>query len=287
MGKSTIKRIGNFAEFCKTRDKQLLKENNEVAIDVPFYNQAIESILGEIKCVADDPIDWRRLVDYIKVKYQIIDREIMGGDEDYIIAHVRDLLFQRFGDTFLGGDAGCLTVNAAAVGAKTLVISQLASDILHRIRVDAGLDQEPEPEIEPKPLSTVSLDYNDYDEDYYCGEKRVADYNDFANILKENIDRISAQHEKQALDYCLGRLKKTAGSLKFDDVLKVVQESGCAFSEYINRLVKEYMVTASIDLKEGKQKHTRQEKFILEEAKDFFCQKIAKEITALINKKKP
>ena len=180
MGKSTIKRIGNFAEFCKTRDKQLLKENNEVAIDVPFYNQAIESILGEIKYVADDPIDWRRLVDYIKVKYQIIDREIMGGDEDYIIAHVRDLLFQRFGDTFLGGDAGCLTVNAAAVGAKTLVISQLASDILHRIRVDAGLDQEPEPEIEPKPLSTVSLDYNDYDEDYFCGEKRVADYNDFA-----------------------------------------------------------------------------------------------------------
>ena len=176
-------------------------------------------------------------------------------------------------------------MNYASGSDRTLVFSQLASDILHRIRVDAGLEEEPEPEIEPKTLSTVSLDYEDYDEDYFCGEKRVTDYNDFANILKENIDRISAQHEKKATDYCLNRLKKTAGSLKFDDVLKVVQENGCAFSEYMNRMVKEYMVTANIDLKEGKQKHTRQEKFILEEARDFFCQKIAKEITALINKK--
>ena len=289
MKKSILKsqRIGTFENFCKAqKKKQLLKEQNEIAIDVPFYEAAIEAIMGDLHCLAGDPIDWDRLIDYIKMKYLIIDRDVPGG-EDLIIAHVRDLLFQRFGDTILGGDCGGLTFTAAEIGAKTLVISQLASDILHKIRVDAGLEEEPDPEIEPKPLSTVSLDYNDYDEDYYCGEKRVADYNDFANNLKENIDRISAQHEKKALDYCLDRLKKTAGSLEFDDVVKVVQEKGCAFSEYMNRLVNEYLVTAKIDLKEGKQRHTRQEKFILEEAKDFFCQKIAKEITALINKKKP
>lgn len=77
-------------------------------------------------------------------------------------------------------------MNQAPDSDRTLVFSQLASDILHRIRVDAGLEEEPEPEIEPKTLSTVSLDYEDYDEDYFCREKRVADYNDFANILKEN-----------------------------------------------------------------------------------------------------
>ena len=285
----TAQRIGTFDQFCKAqKKKQLLKENNEVAIDVPFYQDAIESVLGDLRYVGGgEPIDWNTLIDYIKVKYLIIDREVPGAGEDLIIAHIRDLLFQRYGDTILGGDCEGLTVDTAAIGAKTLVISQLASDILHKVRVNAGLEQEQEPETEPKPISTVSLDYDYYDEDYYCGEKKVADYNEFANLLKENVDCISAQHNKKALDYCLGRLKKTAGSLRFDDVLKVVQEKGCAFSEYMNRLVNEYLVTAKIDLKEGKQRHTRQEKFIIEEAKDFFCHKIAKEITALINKKKP
>ena len=284
MGNSTIKRIGTFADFCKTRDKQLLKESNEVAIDVPFYTAAQESIIGEIQSVAGDPIDWRTLVDYIKIKYQIIDREVLGADDDLIIAHIRDLLFQHYGDTILCGDTGCITGDTAAVGAKTLVISQLASDILHKVRVNAGLEQEPEPEIEPKPLSTVSLDYCDYDDDYYYGERKVADYNDFANLLKENVDRISAKHNKKALDYCQGRIKNTAGSLRYDDVLKVVQKKGCAFNEYLTGLAEEYLATANIELKDVRLKHSRQEKFILEEAKDFFCHQIAKEITELIKK---
>ena len=148
MNKTTVtsQRIGTFADFCKARKKQLVKENNEIAIDVPFYNDAIDSILGDIHYIAGDPIDWNTLIDYIKVKYLIIDREVPGSGEDLIIAHVRDLLFQRYGDTILGGDCGCLTGDTAAIGAKTLVISQLASDILHRVRVEAGLEPEPEPE---------------------------------------------------------------------------------------------------------------------------------------------
>lgn len=284
MGKSISKRIGTFAEYCKERDKQLLKESNEVAIDVPFYNSAIESILGELQYIAGDPIDWRTLVDYIKVKNQIIDREVLGADEDLVIAHLRDLLFQRYGDTFLGGDAGCLTGDSAAIGAKTLVISQLASDILHKIRVNAGLEQEQEPEIEPKPLSTVSLEYDDYYDDDYFGEKKVADFNNFANLLKESVDRISFQHYNKALEYCQNRLKSAAGSLRYDDVLKVVEKKGKSFNEYLSGLAEEYLDTANVELKKVTSKNTRQEIFIFEEAKDYFCHQIAKEITELIKK---
>ena len=147
-------RIGTFDQFCTAqKKKQLLKENNEVAIDVPFYQDAIESVLGDLRYVGGgEPIDWNTLIDYIKVKYLIIDREVLGSGEDLIIAHVRDLLFQRYGDTILGGDCGGLTVDTAAIGAKTLVISQLASDILHKVRVEAGLEPELEPETDPKPL---------------------------------------------------------------------------------------------------------------------------------------
>ena len=285
MGKSTIKKIGTFTDFCKARDKKLLQESNEVAIDVPFYNEAIESILGELRFTAGDPIDWRTLVDYIKIKYQIIDREILGADDNLVIAHVRDLLFQRYGDTILGGSEGCITYSTAEAGAKALVISQLASDILHKVRIDAGLEVPPEPEPDPKPLATVSLDYDDYDDDYYYAEKKkVVDYNDFANLLKENVDRISFQHNERALDFCLTKLRKQAGSLKYDDVLNVVEKEGNTLNEYLTDLVKKYLATAKIEQLGSKKKNVRRDEIILEEAKEFFYNQIAKEVIALIKK---
>ena len=51
MGKSTIKsqRIETFENFCKAQNKQQIQENNEVAIDVPFYEEAVESIFAELQ----------------------------------------------------------------------------------------------------------------------------------------------------------------------------------------------------------------------------------------------
>ena len=286
MNKTTVKSqsIGTFADFCKARDKKLLQESNEVAIDVPFYNEAIESILGELRFTAGNPIDWRTLVDYIKIKYQIIDREILGADDNLVIAHVRDLLFARYGDTILGGSEGCITYSTAEAGAKALVISQLASDILHKVRIDAGLEVPPEPEPDPKPLATVSLDYDDYDDDYYYGEKKVVDYNDFASLLKENVDRISFQHDERALDYCLTRLRKQAGILKYDDVLKVVEKEGSTLNEYLTDLAKKYLGTAKIEQLGRKKSNARRDEVILEEAKEFFYNQIAKEVIVLIKK---
>ena len=284
MGKINFKQIGTFEEFCKAKQKQLIKESNEVAIDVPFYNEAVESIINDLHFIAGDPIEWRTLVDYIKVKFLIIDREVTGGDDNLVIAHVRDLLFARYGDTILGGSEGCISYSTAEAGAKALVISQLASDILHKVRIDAGLEVPPEPEPAPKPLATVSLDYDDYDDDYYYGEKKVVDYNDFASLLKENVDRISFQHDERALDYCLTRLKKQAGSLKYDDVLKVVEKEGTTLNEYLTDLAKKYLGTAKIEQLGRKKSNARRDEIILEEAKEFFYNQIAKEVIALIKK---
>ena len=254
MGKSTIKsqRIDTFDNFCKAKEKQQIQENNEVAIDVPFYEEAVSSILGELKQVAGDPLDWRTLIDYIKTKFQIIDREIQGSDDYLVVAHVRDLLFQRYGDSFLGG-AGCITGNTAMIGAKSLVLSQLASDILQKVRVDAGIELPPEPEIAPKPLSTVSLNNSeDFDDDFFYDESRkvtmVADFNDYSNMLKESVDRISVQHDKNALDYCLGKLKKAAGSLKLDDILKVVEDEETTLNAYLTGIAEDYLETSKIEL---------------------------------------
>ena len=281
MGKINFKQIGTFEDFCKTKKKQLIKENNEVAIDVPFYNEAVESVFNELRQIAGDPIDWRTLVDYIKVKFLVIDREVTGGDDCLVIAHVRDLLFNRYGDTFIGGDYGCITCSSAEMGAKSLVISQLASDILRKVRIDAGLE-ESEPEPEQKPITTVSLDFDDWDDDYYYGESRnirtVAGFGTFTSLVKESVDKLTVKYDKKALDYCRDKLKKAAGSLDFEDIVEVVDE------EETTGIAEEYLENAKIELNGKELKNNGDEKHVLKQAKKLFAHEIAKELIEEIKK---
>lgn len=286
MGKIKLKKIGTFAEFCKAKQKQLIKESNEVAIDVPFYNDAVESIISELQMIAGDPIEWRTLVDYIKMKYLVIDREVTGGDDCLVIAHIRDLLFQHYGDTFLGGDYGCFTGSTAEMGAKSLVLSQLASDILRKVRINAGMET-PEPEQEDKPITTVSLDFDNWEDDYF-GENRnirkVAGFSDFSSLLKESVDKLTVKYDKKALEYCLDKLKKEAGSLKYEDVLKVVKKEETTFSGYLTGLAEEYMESVKIELNGKELQNEGNDKLIFNQAKHLFAHEIAKELTEKIKK---
>ena len=287
MGKINFKQIGKFEEFCKTKKKQLIKENNEVAIDVPFYNEAVESVFNELRQIAGNPIDWRTLVDYIKVKFLVIDREVTGGDDCLVIAHVRDLLFNRYGDTFIGGDYGCITCSSAEMGAKSLVISQLASDILRKVRIDAGLE-ESEPEPEQKPITTVSLDFDDWDDDYYYGESRnirtVAGFGTFTSLVKESVDKLTVKYDKKALDYCRDKLKKAAGSLDFKDIVEVVDEEETTLVDYLTGIAEEYLENTKIELNGKELKNNGDEKHILKQAKKLFAHEIAKELIEEIKK---
>ncbi len=287
MGKINFKQIGTFEEFCKTKKKQLIKENNEVAIDVPFYNEAVESVFNELRQIAGAPIDWRTLVDYIKVKFLVIDREVTGGDDCLVIAHVRDLLFNRYGDTFIGGDYGCITCSSAEMGAKSLVISQLASDILRKVRIDAGLE-ESEPEPEQKPITTVSLDFDDWDDDYYYGESRnirtVAGFGTFTSLVKESVDKLTVKYDKKALDYCRDKLKKAAGSLDFKDIAEVVDEEETTLVDYLTGIAEEYLENTKIELNGKELKNNGDEKHVLKQAKKLFAHEIAKELIEEIKK---
>lgn len=286
MGKIKFNRIGTFAQFCKAKQKQLIKEKNEVAIDVPFYNDAVESIISELQMIAGDPIEWRTLVDYIKMKYLVIDREVTGGDDCLVIAHIRDILFQRYGDTFIGGDYGSFTGSTAEMGAKSLVLSQLASDILRKVRINAGLET-PEPEQEDKPITTVSLDFDNWEDDYF-GENRnirkVAGFCDFSSLLKESVDKLTVKYDKKALEYCLDKLKKKAGSLKYEDILKVVKKEETTFSGYLTGLAEEYMESVKIELNGKELQNEGNDKLIFNQAKHLFAHEIAKELTEKIKK---
>ena len=285
--KTKSQRIGTFADFYKSKPghKQPIKENNEVAINVPFYQDAIDYIVDELQVIAGNPIDWMTLIDYIKTKYLVIDRDIQGGDDNLVIAHVRDLLFHRFGDSFLGGDAGCLTGCTAEMGAKALVMSQLASEILHRVRVNAGLNPPLEPETAPKPLSTVSLDTGNYYDDLPFEMHHVAGFQNFTEVLKESINKINLQDDGKALDYCLNKIESAAGSTRLDDILKVAKKEGFQdIKGYLLSIVDGYLKTTPIELNGNTLKKRGDEKPLLKVAKKLFAHEITRKIMEAIKK---
>ena len=203
MGKNYIfQQIEPFEEFLKKPTSQTaqIAEANEVAIDVPFWDEALSPdgpIFNDIYLIAGRQINWDILVKYIKIKYSVIDRKDIVGPEALVIAHLRDLLFSHYGDTIIGGDIGYLTYDNAEMGAKSLVISQLATELLKRIRIEAGLDKE-EPEKNPEPAAKVSLNYggDDFD-DFLENNRRVSSYEHFSKRIDESITKIKFEHDEE------------------------------------------------------------------------------------------
>lgn len=279
MGKySTSKQIGTFAEFCKTKQKKSIKENSEVSIEVPFWDSAIQLLLDRIHGIAGEPISWEKLVNYVKNKFIITGRDLIEDDDKLVLAHISDALFQEYGESWLDGDV-LYNYSTAELGGKALVLSTLADEIFHQIKQEAG--QEPQPE--PEPTRTVSKVYltDPYDFDDYCGEARVAGFDMFSKLLKESIDRITIQDDGNTQDFVLNKIEKDAGSLKLDDILKVVQEEEYEnITAYITGIAEEHMEDFKIKLNGA----DMVDKNVLKEARKLFAHQIAKDVLEKISK---
>ena len=279
MGKySTSKQIGTFAEFCKTKQKKSIKENSEVSIEVPFWDDAIQLLLGKIHRIAGEPISWEKLVNYVKNKFIIIGRDLIEDEDKLVLEYISDALFQEYGESWLDGDV-LYNYSTAELGSKALVLSTLAEEILHQVRLEAG--QEPQPE--PEPTRTVSKVYltDPYEFDDYCGEGSVASYGRVSKLLKESIDRITTQDDGNTLDYVLNKIEKDAGSLKLDDIHNVIQEDVYkSITDYVTSIAEEHMEDFKIALN-GKE---LVDKNVLKEARKLFAHQIAKDVLEMISK---
>ena len=86
-------------------------------------------------------------------------------------------------------------------------------------------------------------------------------------------------------EFCLNKLEKEAGSLKYDDILTVVEKEGTSLIGYLTGIADEYLKTASIELNGQKlKKENGDEKIVLKQAKKLFAHQIAKEILDDIKK---
>ena len=277
MGKyNTSKQIGTFADFCKSKQKKSIKENSEVSIEVPFWDSAIQLLLDKIHGIAGDPISWDRLVNYAKNKFVITGRDLIDDEDKLVKAYIADTLFLEYGESWVDGDT-LYTSSTAELGSKVLVLSTLAEEIFHQVKQEAG--QEPQPET-TKTVSKVYLT-DPYEFDDYCGEGRVAGFGSFSKLLKESVDRITTQDDGNTLDYVLNKIEKDAGSLKLDDILKIVQkEEYKDLDEYITSIAEAQMSDFKIELNGMKVV----DKNVLKVARKLFAYQVAKDAMDKISK---
>ena len=278
MGKCNSKQIGTFAEFCKSKQKKSIKENSEVSIEVPFWDAAIQLLLDKTHGIAGESISWEKLINYVKNKFIITGRDLIDDEDKLVFAYISDALFQEYGESWLDGDV-LYNYSTAELGSKALVLSTLAEEILHQVRLETG--QEPQPE--PEPTRTVSKVYltDPYDFDDYCGEACVAGFDRFSKLLKESVDRITAQDDGNTLDYVLNKIEKDAGSLKLDDIHNVIQEDEYkSITDYVTSIAEEHMQDFKIKLNGA----DMVDKNVLKEARKMFAHQIAKDVLEKISK---
>ena len=278
MGKCNSKQIGTFAEFCKSKQKKSIKENSEVSIEVPFWDAAIQLLLDKTHGIAGEPIFWEKLINYVKNKFIITGRDLIDDEDKLVLAYISDALFQEYGESWLDGDV-LYNYSTAELGGKALVLSTLAEEILHQVRLETG--QEPQPE--PEPTRTVSKVYltDPYDFDDDCGEARVAGFDRFSKLLKESVDRITTQDDGNTLDYVLNKIEKDAGSLKLDDIHNVIQEDVYkSITDYVTSIAEEHMQDYKIKLNGS----DMVDKNVLKEARKLFAHQIAKDVLEMISK---
>jgi hypothetical protein len=272
------KRIGSFAEFCNPKHKKTIKENSELSIEVPFWDSAIQLLLDRIREIAGEQISWEKLVNYVKTKFIITGRDLIEDEDRLVLSFISDNLFQSYGETWFDGDA-IYTLPTAELGSKALVLSTLADEILQRVKEEAGQVPIPEPDT-PYTVSKVYLT-DPYEFDDYCGEGTVASFSKFSKFLKESIDKITIQDDGKALDYVLNKIEKDAGSLKLDDVLKVVQQEEFRnLEEYVSSIADEYMSDFKIELNGDKVV----DKNVLKSARKLFAYQITREVLDKISK---
>ena len=114
------KRIGTFKQFL---NEQSVKKINEarVSLEIEWWDECIVEVMQIMKDECNGFLDYETLVNYIKGKFQILGRPDPGYDEGFLLQHIKDLIFQLHGDSFVC-DGMCNWGDTSEIQAKGLVV---------------------------------------------------------------------------------------------------------------------------------------------------------------------
>ena len=232
------KRVGTFKEFLK---EQSVKKINEarVSLEIEWWDECIVEVMQIMKDECAGTLDYETLVNYVKGKFQILGRPDPGYDEGFLLQHIKDLIFQLHGDSFVC-DGMCNWGDTSEIQAKGLVVSELAKVILDKVMETIKSPDDPTPgetrvsltDKQPRTLVPMTEPVSDEEEDYmddlpFESHKvsPVKGFNDYTKSLNETVGIIDMACQKECINYCLDRIKEEVGSYNADEIFNVASQT--------------------------------------------------------------
>ena len=225
------KRIGTFKEFLK---EQSIKKINEarVSLEVDWWDSCIVEVMQIMKDECAGTLDYETLVSYVKGKFQILGRPDPGYDEGFLLQHIKDLIFQLHGDSFVC-DGMCNWGDTSEIQAKGLVVSELAKVILDKVMEtikspddptpgetrDSLVDKAPAEEFPGENVEDLPYEYESHK------VSPVKGFRDYAKMLKESVAIIDMTSKTDCIQYCLDRVKQEVGSFDPDELFNVASRT--------------------------------------------------------------
>lgn len=225
------KKIGTFKQFLK---EQRVKKINEarVSLEVDWWDECILEIEDALKASCNGILDYETLVNYVNGKFQILGRPDPGYDEGFLLQHIKDLIFQLHGDSFVC-DGMCSWGDTSEIQAKGLVVSELAKVILDKVmdtikspddsipgetRVSV-VDKVPAEEFPGENVEDLPYEYESHK------VSPVKGFKDYAKMLKESVAIIDMTSKTDCIQYCLDRVKQEVGSYNPDEIFNVAGQA--------------------------------------------------------------
>ena len=232
------KKIGTFKEFLK---EQSIKKINEarVSLEVDWWDEGIVEVMQIMKDECAGSLDYETLVNYVKGKFQILGRPDPGYDEGFLLQHIKDLIFQLHGDSFVC-DGMCNWGDTSEIQAKGLVVSELAKVILDKVMETIKSPDDPTPgetrvslvDKQPRTLVPMTEPVSDEEEDYvddlpFESHKvsPVKGVKDYTQYLNETVGIIEISCQDKCIQYCLDRIKEEVGSYNADEIFNVASQT--------------------------------------------------------------
>lgn len=253
------KRIGTFKQFLK---EQSVKKINEarVSLEIDWWDECIVEVMQIMKDECNGFLDYETLVNYVKGKFQILGRPDPGYDEGFLLQHIKDLIFQLHGDSFVC-DGMCSWGDTSEIQAKGLVVSELAKVILDKVLETKKTSDDPNPgetrvsltDKQPRTLVPMTEPVSDEEEndmdDLPFESHKVRPVKGFNDYLNETVGIIDMACQKECIQYCLDRIQKEVGSYNADEIFNVAGQA--ADPKVKARVVLLYVKSMVIDYLSG------------------------------------
>ena len=229
------KRIGTFKQFL---NEQSVKKINEarVSLEIEWWDECIVEVMQIMKDECNGFLDYETLVNYVKGKFQILGRPDPGYDEGFLLQHIKDLIFQLHGDSFVC-DGMCSWGDTSEIQAKGLVVSELAKVILDKVLETKKTSDDPNPgetrvsltDKQPRTLVPMTEPVSDEEEndmdDLPFESHKVRPVKGFNDYLNETVGIIEISCQDKCIQYCLDRIKEEVGSYNADEIFNVASQA--------------------------------------------------------------